>query len=86
MTLEDTIKSKRFIGRPELIKHLKGGRLTYRKACRAKCFECMNGYADGAVDCQIPACPLYRTMPYVATSRATAAEVPKTGTCTDFQG
>ena len=51
-------------GRADLIKHLKGGRLYQTQAIRAKCYECMLGYADGPGDCQTPRCPLYRYMPY----------------------
>lgn len=54
----------RFIGRDQLMAHLNGLRLTYKEMAKAKCFECMGGYSDGAQDCRIPACPLYRQMPY----------------------
>lgn len=54
----------RFIGRAELTAHLHGAKLTYRQMCRAKCFDCMGGYADGAEDCRVTSCPLYQMMPY----------------------
>lgn len=61
----ETVKLKgRFIGRNELERHLNGKKLTWKQAARAKCFDCMGGYADGAMDCHVPACPLYQFMPY----------------------
>jgi len=51
-------------GRKELIEYLTGKRLTPRKAILGKCYECMNAYADGKVDCNISDCSLYPFMPY----------------------
>jgi len=34
------------------------------EACRAKCFDCTNNFADGRYDCKIKGCPLYIRMPY----------------------
>lgn len=51
-------------GRKELAKHLQGKRTTPQGAMRAKCYECMGYYADGAVDCGIQDCPIYPWMPY----------------------
>ena len=64
MKLQTVLSSKRLQGRKELVAYLQGKRLTYRQACLAKCFECMNGYSDGAADCHIPDCPLYPRMPF----------------------
>ena len=52
------------IGKPYIIKHLHGERITQQQAIRAKCYECMGYYADGRVDCQSPRCPLYPYHPY----------------------
>lgn len=51
-------------GRKELIRHLEGKQLTARGAVVAKCYECVNAYSDGKLDCEIPDCPLYPFMPY----------------------
>lgn len=51
-------------GRKELIKHLKGGRLTLKAAVLAKCFDCMGGYQGGKIDCKMPDCSLYAWMSY----------------------
>jgi len=56
--------TKRFQGRRELIKHLRGERLTRQEAIKATCFDCTGWYADGAYDCEIETCPLYPYMPY----------------------
>jgi hypothetical protein len=53
-------------GQLELEKHLKGERLTQRRAILAKCYDCMGAYRDGKVDCRITKCPLYPFMPYRA--------------------
>ena len=39
-------------------------KLTYFRAIHAKCFDCMNNYQDGKIDCEIPNCSLYPYMPY----------------------
>lgn len=55
---------KRAKGKRDLITYLKGGKLTYKQAVQAKCYECMGYCIDGLSDCEIPDCPLYRFMPY----------------------
>ena len=39
-------------------------RLSPRQMVIAKCYECMEGYIDGKIDCGIPECPCYGLMPY----------------------
>lgn len=51
-------------GQRELLKHLSGERLTLKQAVNARCYDCMGYYADGKVDCKMPACPLHPLMPY----------------------
>ena len=51
-------------GRNELIKHLKGERLTQRQMILSNCYDCMGGYVDGKQDCEIPSCTHYPLMPY----------------------
>lgn len=51
-------------GKSELVKHLKGERLSLRQAVLARCYDCMGFYADGKVDCNIPHCPLHPFMAY----------------------
>ena len=51
-------------GQKQLHKHLTGGRLSYKEAVLAKCYECTGGYADGKMDCKVPECPLYGFMPF----------------------
>ena len=51
-------------GKNELLAHMAGKRLTVRQMALAKCYECIGGYVDGAVDCELIACPLYPLMPY----------------------
>ena len=52
------------IGKPQLIKHIAGKRLTFKGAILAKCYECSGQFRDGKVDCRIVACPLHPFMPY----------------------
>lgn len=59
--VESAIKAK---GRQELIRHLKGERLSYKDRCLAKCFDCMGYYADGKGSCNSPDCPIYGVMSY----------------------
>jgi hypothetical protein len=51
-------------GKTKMLKYLSGRRLTRGEAIVAKCFECMNGYIDGRIDCEIYDCPLYPFMSY----------------------
>lgn len=53
-------------GQKELLKHLSGQKLTFKQAIYARCYDCMNFYSDGKVDCNIPACPLHPFMAYNA--------------------
>jgi hypothetical protein len=66
-------------GRNELKKHLNGGRLTFKQAILAKCYDCMGFYADGKADCAIPECPLYPVMPYGSKKTSVALETMKNG-------
>jgi hypothetical protein len=38
-------------------------------AMKAKCWDCMGGYADGRYDCEITDCGLYEFMPYKGKKR-----------------
>jgi len=49
-------------GKKELICHLEGGRLTYRQAIHAHCYDCMCYFIDGRADCEMPRCPLHPFM------------------------
>jgi hypothetical protein len=54
----------KFRGRRELLKHLRGEPITLKQQITARCYDCCAGYDGGAVDCNIPSCPLYSSMPY----------------------
>lgn len=65
----DTIKNVKLLGkkakgRQERIRHLEGKPLTRHEAIKAHCFDCTGGYTDGARDCGIKTCSLYRYHPY----------------------
>lgn len=70
-------------GKKNLIRHLKGERLTQRQAIIAKCCDCMGYHGDGRIDCRMPHCSLYPFRPYkedpaissgkVVSSRRTAS-------------
>ena len=51
-------------GKRELEAYLRGEKLTPLRTLFAKCYECMCGYVDGRVDCEINSCPNYSRMPY----------------------
>jgi hypothetical protein len=57
-------KAPRRKGKSEYIKILKGQYCTQRERILAKCYDCMGYYADGAEDCRVSSCPLYKLMPY----------------------
>ena len=52
------------IGKRQLEAHLRGEKLTPLDSLLAKCYECMCGYLDGRMDCEINSCPNYSRMPY----------------------
>jgi len=54
----------RAIGQKQYKKLIKGGKLTYKEAIYAKCYECCSGYVNGKVDCKVSSCPLYQHMPF----------------------
>ena len=65
MTEKDVLEfGKSARGKVEILKYLKGERLTKNQAILAKCYDCMCGYADGVGDCETKSCPLYGYMPY----------------------
>lgn len=64
MTTDQIKRSPKAQGKAELLAFMAGKRLSYRKTLLAKCFECMNGYVDGKLDCRIGTCPNYSFMPY----------------------
>ena len=51
-------------GKTNLLKYLRGERLTQRQAIIAKCCDCMCYHVDGRIDCQQVGCPLYTWFPY----------------------
>ena len=51
-------------GRAELKRHMEGGKISMQAAVRAKCYDCMGYFIDGAIDCDDERCPLYHWMPY----------------------
>lgn len=51
-------------GKAELLAHMEGQITSRVEAMKAKCYECMNGYIDGKVDCGISDCPLHPWMPF----------------------
>ena len=76
MNIEDVQKyGKRFAGRTQLIKYLKGEKITRSESMAAKCYSCQNGYADGRNDCLVFHCPIYPFTAY--TSRPYAKDKKK---------
>jgi len=43
----------------DLKRHLAGESLTLSQAVKAKCCDCMAGYVDGRVSCELATCPLF---------------------------
>ena len=66
-------------GKKELLKHLSGGKLTFKQAIFAKCYDCMNYFSDGKIDCKIPSCPLYPFMAYKENREKISTKTHKTG-------
>lgn len=64
MKIESINRSPLASGKSELLAHMEGKVTSRAEAMKAKCFECMNGYIDGRVDCGLGDCPLYPWMPY----------------------
>ena len=55
---------KRAIGCDDMIKMLAGTLKHKAGALKAKCYDCMSGYADGIMDCSVSSCPTYPFHPY----------------------
>lgn len=64
-------------GKKEILKYLKGNRLTLRQAILAKCYDCMAFYADGRNDCKDADCPLYPFMPYGSKPQTSSRKLSK---------
>lgn len=54
-------------GRAECIKLHRGEKVNIHQAVKARCYECMGYYSDGAKDCEMPECELYAWMPFGET-------------------
>jgi hypothetical protein len=55
---------KKAQGKIEYIEYLETGvKLSPKNAILANCYQCMNSYMDGKLDCEIADCPLYPYMP-----------------------
>jgi hypothetical protein len=46
-------------GQKELTRYMRGERLTAKQAILGKCYDCMDGYGDGKVDCGSHGCSFY---------------------------
>jgi len=66
-------------GQKEILKHLSGQKLTFKQAIYAKCYDCMNYFSDGKIDCKIPSCPLYPFMAYKENREKKSTKTHKTG-------
>ena len=66
--IEQTIKNveswPRRSGKSELLKHLRGGRLTRDAAIKAKCFECVSGGDEKPAPCEVSQCALTQYCPW----------------------
>ncbi|MBS3784930.1 MAG: hypothetical protein KGY78_10860 [Anaerolineae bacterium] len=51
-------------GRSPYHNYVKGREIGRTEAMRAKCYDCMNGFADGKQDCKVISCPLYPWQPF----------------------
>jgi hypothetical protein len=56
---------KKALGKADLEKFLRGNKITRAGAIKAKCYDCMCGYADGIRDCGMADCPTHPFMPYL---------------------
>ena len=63
--LESCKTGKSRAGKTQLLKYLKGGRLTRQEAIKAKCYDC-DGMGD-AGECVIENCSLYPYSPFKKT-------------------
>jgi hypothetical protein len=64
MKIESVERGTESAGKTQMLRYLRGQKVTRHQAMQAKCFECMGGYADGRVDCGLKECALYPWMPY----------------------
>jgi len=71
-----------FQGKKELVAYLGGLTVGKAPSIKAKCYDCMGGYSDGAMDCLLVRCPLYPFMPYRGKS-LTQTQLKKISTKTE---
>ena len=60
--LESAKSGKMRSGKTQLLKYLKGGRLTRQEAIKAKCYDC-DGMGDSG-ECSLEHCSLYPYSPF----------------------
>ena len=67
-------------GKSELVRHLEGGRLIFKEAIYANCYDCMGFFMDGRNDCELLRCPLYPFMIFNRQKgKRSSRRVPETG-------
>jgi hypothetical protein len=73
-------------GSTDLRRHLAGESLTLSEAVKAKCCDCMAGYVDGRISCELKECPLWPYMPYNPSRRHFRQGKSPAGTITQAGG
>ena len=64
-------------GERYLKKYREGGKITLKQAVIAHCYDCMAGYADGKLNCEIKDCSLFPWMPYKRISKESLQNTEK---------
>jgi hypothetical protein len=62
--VEVILKCKQRAGKREYIQFLKGEYISQGSRIKAKCYDCMGFFEDGAVSCCNTKCPLFARSPY----------------------
>ena len=62
--LKSSTKIPKSTGRTQLLRHLKGHKLTYKQIILARCAKCQLAYINGKKDCEDDDCLFYLYMPY----------------------
>jgi len=70
----------------DLKRHLAGESLTLSQAVKAKCCDCMAGYVDGRVSCELATCPLFPFHVYNPSRRYFRQGKSQSGTITQAGG
>ena len=75
--IREAMNGKSRSGKTQLLKYLRGSRITRQESIKAKCFDC-DGMGDSG-ECDLEHCALYPYSPFKTNSKSVQRAAQRTG-------